>query len=138
MHTIRVAVAMLVVLAFASVLWVGVASAGTCGVGTKTKVKWKGAWYKAEVVKLEANRAFITYEGYASSWDEWVGSDRIKCTLAKASANPYPKGTSVKVKWKNKWWPAKVIGVKKNSWKIHYDGYASSWDEWVGPDRIKK
>jgi hypothetical protein len=44
----------------------------------------------------------------------------------------------VKVNWKGSWWSASVIKVGKNSWKIHYDGYNNSWDEWVGPKRIRK
>lgn len=44
----------------------------------------------------------------------------------------------VLVKWKGNWWAAKVIEVGSSNWKIHYDGYDDSWDEWVGPDRIKK
>ncbi|MFH1653566.1 MAG: Tudor-knot domain-containing protein [Pseudomonadota bacterium] len=138
MYKIRFFVVILMVFAFTSVLLIDVASAETCKVDTKTQVNWKKSWYKAKVLKLKPQSAFITYEGYGSSWNEWVGPDRIKCTFVEAAANSYPEGTSVQVKWKNKWWPAKVIGVKKDSWKIHYDGYDNSWDEWVGPDRIKK
>lgn len=46
-------------------------------------------------------------------------------------------GAPVIVEWKGKWWPAKVIDAKMDMWKIHYDGYDASWDEWVGPERIK-
>ncbi len=138
MHTFKVALAVVVAIAFVSVSWIGTANAETCEVGTKTQVKWKGSWYKAKVLKRKPNKALITYDGYGSNWDEWVGPERIKCSFAAASANPYPEGSAVKVKWKKKWWPAKVIGVKENTWKIHYNGYDKSWDEWVGPNRIKK
>ncbi len=46
-------------------------------------------------------------------------------------------GAPVMVEWHGKWWPAKVIDAKIDLWKIHYDGYDASWDEWVGPERIK-
>lgn len=44
----------------------------------------------------------------------------------------------VKVQWKGKWYSATVLKVKNNKYFIHYDGYAASWDEWVGPLRIRK
>jgi len=52
----------------------------------------------------------------------------------------FKKGDAVMVNWKGSWWPAKVIAVQKgkNSYKIHYDGYSNSWNEWVGNSRIKK
>lgn len=55
-----------------------------------------------------------------------------------AAENKFKAGDVVTVEWHGRWWPATVIEVKPNSWKIHYDGYADSWDEWVGPERIKK
>lgn len=63
-------------------------------------------------------------------------------TAAPSAAVPEGKvfgiGDPVKVEWKGKWWPASVIEVsQKGRWKIHYDGYDNSWDEWVGPERIQ-
>jgi len=48
-------------------------------------------------------------------------------------------GDKAKVHWGSKWWSATVIGVNKagNKCKIHYKGYGSNWDEWVGPSRIR-
>ena len=48
-------------------------------------------------------------------------------------------GDKAQVLWGGKWWSAKVIGVNKagNRCKIHYKGYGSNWDEWVGPNRIR-
>lgn len=61
--------------------------------------------------------------------------------LAKAEATETPQsfqvGSKVQVEWHGKWWPAEVIETGQNKWKIHYDGYSNSWDEWVGPERIK-
>lgn len=55
-----------------------------------------------------------------------------------AAAGTYKVGDKVLVSWKGQNWPAQVIAVpSKDHYKIHYDNYASSWDEVVGPDRIK-
>jgi hypothetical protein len=49
-------------------------------------------------------------------------------------------GDPVMVLWGQKWWRARVIATRggKRRYKIHYDGYGSSWDEWVGDRRIRR
>ena len=52
----------------------------------------------------------------------------------------FKKGDAVMVEWKGSWWPAKIVAIRqgKKPYKIHYDGYSNSWDEWIGDKRIKK
>ena len=52
--------------------------------------------------------------------------------------NPYSAGEQVKVEWKGQWWDALVREVSGQKYLIHYAGFDSSWDEWVGPERIQK
>ncbi|MBI2768838.1 MAG: RNA-binding protein [Burkholderiales bacterium] len=107
-----------------------------CSVGDQAQVFWKGQWYGARVTRVNETqtRCFIRYDGYGSEWDEWVSSERIRVAGA---APRYKVGDDVQVAWKGKWWPASVISVGEGRWKIHYDGYESSWDEWVGPERMR-
>lgn len=42
------------------------------------QVEWQGRWYPAQILKQEGQKYFIHYPGYAASWDEWVGPDRIR------------------------------------------------------------
>lgn len=54
------------------------------------------------------------------------------------SAPGFKTGDLVKVKWGESWWDAQVLEVKPgNKYYIKYDGYADSWNETVGTDRIK-
>lgn len=108
------------------------APVSACSSGDKAEVLWKGSWYPAHVLKGKGAECYIHYDGYGSNWDEWVGPDRIKVASAR-----FYEGDAVQVKWKGSWWPAHVLKAKGGLWKIHYDGYDSSWDEWVGPDRIR-
>jgi hypothetical protein len=41
------------------------------------------------------------------------------------------------VEWQGTWWPAEVMKTNGDRYYIHYTGYNNSWDEWVGPDRIR-
>lgn len=61
---------------------------------------------------------------------------------ADAGASPkkkpaYGVGSKVQVLWGAKWWPATVLQVKDDKYLIHYDGWGSSWDEWVTTDRMR-
>ena len=142
MRRSKIFLMVIAVMIFVGATMIGVAHAKICSVGDSAQVLWKGKWYSAHVMKAKGDQCYIHYDGYSTSWDEWVGADRIRIAglKPKVSSGPssYPVGTAVQVNWKNKWWPAHVIAVGKNSWKIHYDGYSNSWDEWVGPSRIRK
>ncbi len=51
---------------------------GDFTVGSLVEVEWQGTWYDARVLEVDGNRYYITYIGYDSSWDEWVGASRIR------------------------------------------------------------
>lgn len=113
--------------------------AAVCSVGDQAEVLWKGTWYAAKVTRVneDQTRCFIRYTGYGSEWDEWVGQDRIRIKGAATPADGFSAGDEVEVQWKGSWYPASVLETKGNKYKIHYDGYSDSWDEWVGPSRIR-
>ena len=112
-----------------------------CAPGSQAQVLWKGNWYPATVRKAKSNRCYIHYDGYNNSWDEWVGPERIRFPDAVPAAvvapGGFPIGAPVSVLWHGKWYPAHVLSTKGNKLYIHYDGYGSSWDEWVGPGRYR-
>jgi hypothetical protein len=57
--------------------------------------------------------------------------------LLASAQNKYVKNQKVEVEWKGKWYKATVLEVKDNGYRIHYEGYASSWDETVPATRIR-
>ena len=113
------------------------AQAAVCSIGDRAEVNWKGAWYKAKVIRVneDQTRCFIRYDGYGSEWDEWVGRNRIR--IMSSGGGGFAVGDPVQVRWKGKWYPASVLAARAGRYKIHYDGYDNSWDEWVGGDRIR-
>jgi len=66
-----------------------------------------------------------------------TNNNAIGANSMNVGAGPYTVGSAVMVKWHGSWWPAHVLQVAPKKWFIHYDGYNSSWDEWVGPSRIR-
>jgi RNA binding activity-knot of a chromodomain len=78
--------------------------------------------------------------------DAGTGADAasVEKSADKGDAGAEPKkkaaygvGSKVSVAWGGKWWPATVLAVKDDKYLIHYDGWASSWDEWVTTARMK-
>lgn len=58
-------------------------------------------------------------------------------TAAAGEKSTYEVGDKVTVRWQGQTYPSTVLAVLPNDkYKIHYTGWASSWDETVGLDRI--
>lgn len=71
-------------------------------------------------------------------WTLLVFSSVPARSQAPVAGNPFPVGANVEVMSSGVWYPAKVKEVRgRDRWFISYDGYGSSWDEEVGPDRIR-
>jgi hypothetical protein len=67
--------------------------------------------------------------------------------LALPQQRPMPLGpvafqqrvpqNQAEVEWHGTWWAAEVVNTNGGRYFIHYTGWDNSWDEWVGPDRIR-
>mgnify|MGYP000995256346 CR=1 FL=1 len=80
-------------LALSLALAAGSAHAELCMLGKNVQVLWKGEWYPASVKKNETTRCYVSYKGFSSDDDEWVGPERLK----------------IKVLWKGDWYNAKQV-----------------------------
>lgn len=100
-----------------------------CRRGDAIEVLWKGKWYPAHALRYRDGQCKVTYDGYDSSWDEWVGPKRYRFYVGR--------GAPVDVYWKGKWYPARVLERRGAAYYITYEGYKSSWDEWVGSNRLR-
>ena len=49
--------------------------------GQSVQILWSGKWYKGKILKKDKGKYFISYDGYESNWNEWVGTDRLKPSL---------------------------------------------------------
>lgn len=127
-------------------LCVNAEAISSCAIGDAVQVLWGGSWYPATILAGpdEQGQCQIHYDGYDSSWDEWVGHHRME--VETAPSIPLPTGNNetlcrpgnpVQVEWNGTWYEATVVSGTEASCMIHYDGYDSSWDEAVGPSRIR-
>lgn len=69
-----------------------------------------------------------------------VASTIVFTLSSRSFAQPasFAVGEKIEVLWSGTWYKADVLEAKGGQYKIHYDGWASSWDEWVKPDRIRR
>jgi hypothetical protein len=65
------------------------------------------------------------------------GTSTTTSGLAVTTTVTFNKGDKVQVEENGKWYPATVLDTRPGEWFIHYDGYSSQYDLWVGPSRIK-
>lgn len=122
--------------------------------GDSVDVKWKDSWWKAEVLKVKAEKYRIHYVGWSATWDEDVSPDRVRertdgaktgsesKPAASASAEETPAGSwkvgdKVDVNWNKAWWQGKVLSISGSDYKVHYIGWAASWDETVPASRLR-
>ena len=142
------------------------APAMTFSAGDAVDVQWKSSWWKGEVLEVKGTKYRVHYVGWSSTWNEDVTPDRVRArtdaasvgseeTAAVASAapsatqaapEPAPKavaatawkaGSKVDVNWNGQWWQGQVLSVTGNQYKVHYIGWASSWDEVVPASRLR-
>jgi hypothetical protein len=58
---------------------------------------------------------------------------------ACGGAKKWKPQDAVQVEWKGSWYQATILEAKDDgNYKIHYDGWSSSWDEVVPPNRIRE
>lgn len=134
-------------------------------VGDKIDVNWKGSWWKGEVLSVDGAKYKIHYVGWSATWDESVTADRVRArteeaksgteqpaiaavpapeatasaeaTAKAATASPYKVGSKVDVNWKGSWYQGQVIGTPSGQFRVHYIGFAASWDENVPASRLR-
>lgn len=62
----------------------------------------------------------------------------IALTLCPPLPGAVHVGQKIEVEWHGTWYPAEVLAVNGEQCRIHYAGYGSNWDEWVGPERVRE
>jgi hypothetical protein len=109
-------------------------------VGESVLVEWRGRWTPATIVEIRGAEYRVHYLGWGAEWDEVVGPSRVQPLSASptvAVAQTWNAGDRVQVQWKGAWYPATILEVSGNGYRVHYEGYGSNWDEVVAPFRVK-
>jgi hypothetical protein len=121
--------------------------------GQAVDIHWGSSWWPGTVVEVDGAKYRAHYEGYGSGSDEWVFADRLRprsvadAPIAPRDAAPeadggdpnatYAVGEPVEIHWGSRWWPGSIKKTDGKRYRIAYDGYAESWDEWVTAERLR-
>lgn len=54
----------------------------------RVEVEWNGAWYAAEILRIDGGKSYIRYTGYDDTRDEWVTKDRVRPPTGRAIPPP--------------------------------------------------
>jgi hypothetical protein len=132
----------------------GLASpSGTYNAGDKVDIEWRGSFYPGVILSVSRDTYRVHYTGWSSTWDETVPGSRLRAPTGTAKVVAEPKtaapaagakavatwrpGASVDVNWKGSWYQGRVLSVSGGLYRIHYIGWASSWDETVPASRLR-
>ena len=127
------------------IMIISVVSASLCHaqkVGDKVQIESNGNWYDGKILKVndEEKTYYVSYDGWTESWNEWVGTDRLKGfqkEIAKAPLAKFKVGDKVEVEYGMVPAPATVIEVGENKYHVQFDKKAFG-DKWVSEGQIKK
>jgi hypothetical protein len=101
--------------------------------GQYVEAKHKETWYKAEVLETKGEESYIHYTDYDASWDEWVKPDRLR----EYQFDTFKIGQVVEAYSNETWSKATVLKREKSLHLVRWEGLSESYDEWVGPGRIR-
>ncbi len=126
--------------------WAGALVAADYQVGDKLETRWGSQWYAGEVLEVGDGQYKVRYDGYGAAWDEWAKPEKLRRKPvappagAVAPANPagsWKNGDRVEALSYGMWYKGTIVEVGDGQWKVAYDGYSRSADEWRKADQLR-
>lgn len=74
---------------------------------------------------------------HAEQGEDPASDPRIDPDTRRPNPALLQPGDAVFVQWNKTWYEAVVLRTSNTQVEIHYNGYSESWDEWVGPARLR-
>jgi hypothetical protein len=119
------------------------------------EVSTTGAWDKATIIEVgvpggeHEGQYKVHFIGYAASYDRWLQPIYFRRVAAGAAPAVAPKtayqlSERIEVSTTGAWDKATVIevgtagGTHEGEYKVHFDGYAASYDRWLLPVYFRK
>lgn len=107
------------------------ATASAQQVNDAVEVEYQGVWYPGHVLKVEAEKYFITYDGWDESWNEWVGQARLRAIAPAPPPPPAPSkynvGDRVEIQYGFGTVNATVVTVGEGQYELKVDEMSTIW-----------
>ena len=94
-------------------------------------------WFPARVVATSANKVLVSFDGWTSDWDEWLPKDSKRLRKHRGWGTParpddwQTDSYCLALDMQDKWCRARIMHVSEDSVQVHYQNWASKWDEWI-------
>ena len=110
--------------------------------GKRIEARWEGSWYRATILKMNGDHAFVHYDGFSPDWDEWVAPARLRAVVPPAATSDVVSGLrvgdSVVAYSRGGWRPARIVSVGRGGWRVSFGGADGGRDEWIPPGWLRK
>jgi hypothetical protein len=122
------------------------AAAAPPAVGEKVRARWDTKWIPGVVLKVDGAKAYVRYD---DGFEKWLEPGEIRRSVPPEFAQPAaapavapdtgpPVGARVEVKLGARWFTATVLRRDGAKALVHFDRFNDHWNEWVGPERIRR
>lgn len=103
-------------------------------VGERAEAFVDGKYWKVKIIDADANRVKVHYIGYGDDEDAWLAPRQLRAYQPVL----FPAGAKIQARAEDgDWYPASVLKSWYGLHFVHYDGYDSTWDEWLGPGAVR-
>lgn len=130
-------------------------AADTYHLNETIEVSTTGAWDRATIIEVGApgsdfeGQFKVHFIGYSASYDRWLQPTYFRKVAAGAAPPATPKAAyqlheRIEVSITGAWDKATIIevgtagGEHEGEYKVHFDGYAASYDRWLLPVYFRK
>ena len=96
--------------------------------------------YPAHVKQAAGRDVLIGFDGWDERWDEWIPKASPRLREHRGWGTPDDAkdwqldSTIEALDMEGKWYRAKILHVAEHACRVHYNGWANKWDEWLRKD----
>ena len=102
-------------------------------IGERVELHDEDEWIRATIEDVQGGKLRVHRLGFGAEGDEWVEPSRVRPWVPTQLA----VGAGVEVLDEGEWYAATVLDAKLGVHFVHYEGWPTSDDEWVGSDKLR-
>lgn len=111
------------------------------GVGERVLTGCYGNRYEGVVERVDGNRRWVRFAAAQSSCDGWRETDQLAAAPPVPGARrggSYAAGAPVEALSNGRWHSAVVLAADGGRYRVHYESYSSSADEWLDAASVRQ
>jgi hypothetical protein len=118
----------------------GAAAAGPFGAGERVLAGCYGNRYEGVVERVDGDRRWVRFDPAQSSCDGWRDTEQLAAAppVRGTRGGRYAAGAPVEALSNGRWHAAVVLASDGGRYRVHYEAYASSADEWLDAASVRQ